>query len=334
MKITEIFINLFVACMLLASPRFSTAQNYRVLTEYEIGGAGSKYPTVAGGRLYIPHATKLVVMDEDSGEIIGTVPVAEEAIHGVAISTQLKRGFITAEPGAVTIFDTELLKVIKKVNVPISEGDAPGFVLYEPHTQRVFPLGPRTAVLDARTGDTIGEVRLDGTPGTAVADGNGMLFVTIGDREKVIAINAATLKIDATYPLEGCVKSGRDYSDPGSLAYDATNHIVFVGCSDSGKLKVLDTSTGKIIADEIICSHVGGSAFDLRTKLIFESCSEGVVSIIRQLGPADYDVVETLPTSRYASYMAFDPDRSKIFLNVQWVAKHKPMDLRVLVVGE
>jgi len=71
-----------------------------------------------------------------------------------AIAPELKRGF-TSNGGdkSVTIFDTATLKPIKKVSVTGTD-----FILYDSFTRRVFPLNAKTTVLDAITGDRVGEV--------------------------------------------------------------------------------------------------------------------------------------------------------------------------------
>jgi hypothetical protein len=63
-----------------------------------------------------------------------------------------------------------------------------------------------------------------------------------------------------------------------------------------------------------MCSGVDASGFDAESKLVFESCSEGVISVIRQMTPDNYRIVETIPTRLWARTMAFDPKTKNIYL--------------------
>ena len=47
---------------------------------------------------------------------------------------------------------------------------------------------------------------------------------------------------------------------------------------------------------------------------MFESCAEGMISVVRQTSPDHYQLVETIPTQLWAKTMAFDARTKKIFL--------------------
>src|SRR6266852_7464878 len=103
-----------------------------------------------GRRLYVSHDREVVVLDLDSGAIVGKVPGSD--VHGIAVVRELGRGFISAtDPGSVTIFDLKTLAVIGKVPV----GADPNAILFDPKTRRVFTVdrgSKQVTALDARTG--------------------------------------------------------------------------------------------------------------------------------------------------------------------------------------
>jgi hypothetical protein len=76
----------------------------------------------------------------------------------------------------------------------------------------------------------------------------------------------------------------------------------------------VDPSTGKSVFLTLICSGVDSGAFDEQNKLIFESCGEGVISVISQITPDYYRLVETIPTQLWAKTMAFDEKTKDIYL--------------------
>src|ERR1700682_2485000 len=93
-------------------------------TEYQVtkkiplpGPGGWDYLTVdeSARRLYVSHATQVVVVDADSLEIVGTIPGLSGA-HGIALATEFGRGFITSgQTDSVVVFDLKTLKKIGEV---------------------------------------------------------------------------------------------------------------------------------------------------------------------------------------------------------------------------
>src|ERR1700683_3516959 len=94
------------------------------------GDGGWDYLTAdtAARRLYVSHATHVVVLDLDSGKVVGDIPDTP-GVHGIALAPQLNRGFISnGRENTVTIFDLKTLKAITKVKA----GENPDAILYDP----------------------------------------------------------------------------------------------------------------------------------------------------------------------------------------------------------
>ena len=69
--------------------------NYHVVKEIQIGGEGGwDYLIVDpdAHRLYVSHATKVVVADIETGKIVGEIPDTP-GVHGFALASDLGRGF-------------------------------------------------------------------------------------------------------------------------------------------------------------------------------------------------------------------------------------------------
>lgn len=82
-----------VVCALLfiAASAVRAADPYHLIKEIPIGGEGGwDYITVdpAAHRLYVSHATKIVVADIDSGKVVGEIPNTE-GVHGFAVAADL-----------------------------------------------------------------------------------------------------------------------------------------------------------------------------------------------------------------------------------------------------
>lgn len=280
----------------------SAQSSYHALQKFSVPGEGSSdYISVdsTARRLYVSHGTRLEVLDADTGEVVGQI-LDTPGVHGAAIAPDLKKGFTSnGRDKSVTIFDTETLKTIKKVTV----GD-PDFILYDSFSKRVFPLSAKVTVIDAITGNTLGEVDLGGTPEAGASDGNGTLYVNLVDKGAVAVVDVRSLKVTKTFAIDRC-------TSPRSLLYDGASRRLFVGCT--GWLAVLDAATGRIVGGSLMCSAEDAAGWDPDNKLIFESCAEGVISIIRQRSPDYYELVDTVKTEIHSGTMAFDSKTKKIF---------------------
>jgi DNA-binding beta-propeller fold protein YncE len=106
--------------------------------------------------LYVSHDKEVIVLDLDSGVIVGKIPGSD--VHGIAVVQELGRGFISAtDPGSVTIFDLKTLAVISKVRV----GDDPNAIFYDRKTKRIVTIdrgSKRVSTIDPETGRVAGTV--------------------------------------------------------------------------------------------------------------------------------------------------------------------------------
>jgi DNA-binding beta-propeller fold protein YncE len=61
-------------------------------------------------RLFVSHASRVVVIDLKTRKIIGSIPAA--GVHGIALAPELNLGFISnGADGTVTLFDLGTLKM-------------------------------------------------------------------------------------------------------------------------------------------------------------------------------------------------------------------------------
>jgi DNA-binding beta-propeller fold protein YncE len=76
---------------------------------------------------------------------------------------------------------------------------------------------------------------------------------------------------------------------------------------------MLDTETGKVVANVPIGAGVDGCAFDDTTQLAFASCEDGTTTIAKEMSQ-NLTVVQTLKTERGARTMALNPKTHRIYL--------------------
>jgi YVTN family beta-propeller protein len=299
------------------------ADSYQITKKIPIPGQGSwDYLTVDEGarRLYVSHGTQVEVLDLDSGAIVGKIENTQ-GVHGIAIAPDLGRGFVSdGQSSTVTIFDLKTLKMI--ADVPT--GKKPDAIIYDPATSRVFAFngGSNSAtVIEAKDGKVAGTIDLGGGPEFAASDDKGYVYNNLEDESLVLKINSRTLKVEQRWPTAPC-------ASPSSMAIDAANRRLFLGCR-SKVMAVMNADTGQVITALPIGDHVDATAFDVETRLIFNSNGEGTVTVIRQDSPDKYSVVETVETLPRAKTSALDPKTHRLFLSTA-----ESGQFEVLVMGK
>jgi DNA-binding beta-propeller fold protein YncE len=296
--------------LLVAGTAFAASgSGYKVVNTYKIGGEGGwDYLTAdaAARRLYISRATHVIVLDLDSGKIVGDIPDTP-GVHGIALAPELGRGFTSnGREGTVSIFDLKTLATSSKVKV----GDNPDAILYDPATKRVFTFNGRSqdsTVIDAAKGTVLGTIKLDGRPEFAASDGQGGVYVNIEDKSELTVIDPNKLTVKSTWPLAPC-------TEPSGLAMDSKNRRLFVGC-DNKMMAVVNADTGKVLATPAIGEGVDATAFDEETGLAFASCGEdGVLTVVREESPDKFSVAENVPTEQGARTLALDSKTHNVFV--------------------
>jgi DNA-binding beta-propeller fold protein YncE len=316
------------------------SSGYHVLKTIPIGGAGKwDYDIVdsAARRVYVSHSTHVVVLDADSGAIIGDIPDTS-GVHGIALAADLGRGFTSnGKANTVTIFDLKTLKAISTVK---SGGLNPDAIYFDAGSKRVFAFNGRSAnavAIDAADGKVAGMIPVGGKPEFAAGDDQGHVFVNIEDKSVLLEIDAQKLSVLHRWPLTGC-------KEPSGLAIDQKNRRLFSVCGNK-KMMVVNADTGKVVATVAIGDDPDAAGFDPGTQLVFSSNGEsGDLTVIHEDSPDSYTVVENVPTKKYARTMAIDLKTHNIFLPIaefEPVAPKgeeeppmKPNSFGVLLVGK
>lgn len=288
------------------------ASGYQVVKTIPIGGPGRwDYCVVdsAARRLYVAHATHVVVLDADSGAVVGDIPDTL-GVHGIALANDLGRGFITAgKANTIIIFDLKTLKTIDTVK---AGGVNPDAVYYDATSKRVFAFNGRTAnatAINAADGKVVGMIAVGGRPEFVAGDEHGHVFVNIEDKSQLLEIDAQKLSILHRWPLAGC-------KEPSGLAFDQKHRRLFSVCTNK-KMMVVNADTGAVVATPAIGEDPDAAGFDPDTQLVFSSNGgSGDLTVVHEDSPDKYTVIENVPTRKYARTMAIDFKTHNIFLPI------------------
>ncbi|HZO21283.1 MAG TPA: YncE family protein [Steroidobacteraceae bacterium] len=258
----------------------------------------------AGGRIFVTHGTKVQAVD--SGKLILTGEIGDTpGVHGVAFAHDLGRGYISAgRANTVVVFDLKTLTVIAR----IPTGENPDAILYEPTTHRVFTFNGRSrniSAIDTAKNEVIGTIPVDAKPEFAATDGAGHVFVNLEDKSSIASIDPIKLTVTAVWPLSGC-------EEPSGLAIDVKHRRLFSVCDKA--MAVVDSGTGRVVANVPIGSGIDAAAYDPGTRLAFASGGDGTLTVVQEETPDKFAVVQTVQTRAGARTMALDDRTHRVFL--------------------
>jgi DNA-binding beta-propeller fold protein YncE len=286
----------------------SSAAAYRVTHTYVLGGDGSwdyVVPDPPNHRLFIARQNRVMVVDADSGKLLGEVTGIQGA-HGTAVAPATGHGFATAgDDKSVLMFDLKTFKVLGRI--PAAE-DADA-ILYDGASNRVFTLNGdahSSTVIDPVKGTLITNIPLGGKPEYGASAGDGKVYANLVDTNEVVEIEAKTATVSRRWPTTSC-------KQPVAMALDTLHHRLFSGCRN-GVMAVSDYQAGKVVATVKIGNGVDGAGFDSASGDAFASNADGTLTVIHQDTPDTYHVVENVPTPAGSRNMGVDPTNHRVYV--------------------
>jgi DNA-binding beta-propeller fold protein YncE len=301
--------HVFVFTVATATALWAQSTNlYQITHTYALGGNGSwdyVVPDPPSHRVYIARQTRVMVVDQDSGRLLGEVPDVHGA-HGTAIAEDSGHGFATSsEDKSVVMFDLKTFNVLRRI--PAAE-DADA-VLFDGVSNRIFTLNGdahSSTVIDPRDGTVIKNLPLGGKPEYGVSADDGKVYANLTDTSEVVEIDAKSATVERRWSTAPC-------KQPVSMAIDRVHHRLFSGCR-SGVMAVSDYQAGKAVATLPIGKGVDGAGYDASTGNAFASNADGTLTVIHQDGPDLYHVIETVTTPVGSRNMGLDPSNHRLFI--------------------
>lgn len=274
------------------------------------GNSGYDYMNIdpVNNKLYVSHGTSVNVIDLKTDKVVGEISDMK-GVHGIAIDNELGRGFISdGRANSIVAFD---LKTYSKLaTIPVT-GIGPDAILYDSFSKRVYSFnghGKSISVVDAFSFKQVDSILLGGGPEFAVSDGKGKIYNNNEDLNLLKVIDTKSNKVIDSFPLSPC-------ETPTGLGADLKHGRLFTGCRKNKGMSVVDINSGKVITTVDIGSGVDAVWYDPKTAYVFCSCGDATTTIIKQITPDQYKVVQTLKTEPRAKTMALDLKTHKIYLS-------------------
>lgn len=296
------FVLVLASALLSAGP-----SGYHVAKKIVLGGEGGwDYLTVdsKARRVYISRGTHVMVVDADTGAVLGDIPNTN-GVHGIAIASDFDKGFISdGRDGTVTIFDLKTLKILGTAPA----GKNPDAIIYDPASKRVFAFNGSSkdaTAIDAKTGTVAGTIPLGGKPEFAVADEKGHVFVNIEDKSEIVQFDSNKLAVENRWSIA-------PGEEPSGLAIDRKHRRLFSVCSNK-LMVVVNADDGKVVTTLPIGAGTDAAGFDPETGFAFSSNGDGTLTVAHEDSADKYSVVENVTTLRRARTMALDPKSHQVY---------------------
>lgn len=253
----------------------------------------------------------LTVFDVRSNKVVANVAGTRGA-NGILLLPQFDRAYVVNTDGTMTTVQLSTLTLLKWEKL---DEEGLNAIVYEPTTQQVHAITGLRAkssayiTLDAKNGKLIRRTEFDGKKmDTPATDEEGAIYAPMRDKNLLMKLSATDLGIQQSWPLAPC-------EQPVAVEYEKTSQRIFIGCRGEKPVFIaLDPKTGKVVASLPIGKGVDGMIFDHDNHLIVTSNGmDANLVVIKQLGPDNYKLVETVGTRPMARVLAMDPATKKLF---------------------
>ncbi len=264
---------------------------------------------IRGQRLFIAALGNdtLEIVDLHSGRRIHSITGLHEP-QDVIYVPEISRIFVSnGADGSVSIFDSRSLRPVGSV----AFRDDADNLRYDARSKSLYVGYGNGAVgiVDARSGEIVGDIRLAGHPEAFQLEGKGpRIFVNIPSARQVAVVDREKRSVISVWPL----------NDSGNfpIALDEKRHRLFIGCRHPARILIYDTESG----EEVSKVDIGGDADDIfyddANRQIYASCGEGFVDIIHQTDSDHYALMARMKTARGARTSRFEPGAMLFYLAV------------------
>ena len=279
---------------------------------------------VRGRRLFVPTEVQktVAVVDLRAGKVVHTITGLSNP-HTVLYRAELNELFVTdAKEGACEVFRGDSYQPVKTIKLAEGADNA----AYEPVSQYFyidirgqFTKSPTSllAIVDTKSAEHLGDIKIEGanTQAMAFEPSGPRMYLDIADQNKIAVIDREKRAVIATWSVS---EAPWNYT----LALDAGNHRLFVASRIErqyfapGKLLVLDSETGKVIATLDIAGGADETFYDSVHRRIYAAGGDGFVDVVQQLDPDHYRSLGRIATGVLAKTALWVPELNRLYVAV------------------
>src|SRR5882757_11552434 len=275
-------------------------------------------PDPDGHRLFLTgeENEKVLVFDTEANKLVHTIEDVK-APHAILYRKDLKKMFIVAgDASAVQVYDADSYKMGAEIKVSI-DADS---IAYDDATHYLYVVnGGREAhtpyslisVIDTNSSKKLRDIKIDSNHVEAIVleKSGPRMFCNITGQNAVGVLDRNESALAATWRLP-----------PGdtqnvAMALDEANHRLFVVTRKPGKLIVLNSENGKVIADLPAVGLVDDLSYDAKRKRLYLAGDQSL-DVFDQKDPDHYVLLARIPGSFRAKTGILVPELNRYYLAV------------------
>jgi DNA-binding beta-propeller fold protein YncE len=275
-------------------------------------------PDVDGHRLFLTAEEngKVLVIDTSTNKLVHTIEDLK-APHAILYRKDLKKLFIVdGDAPAVKVYDSDNYQKVGQIAVAI-DADS---IAFDPATNYLYVVaGGREAhtpysfisVIDTNSSKKLRDVKINTNHVEAIVleKSGSRMFANLTGESAVGVLDRNKSTLSATWPLPADDKANV------AMAFDETNRRVFVVTRNPGKLIVLNSDTGKLVADLPAVGMVDDASYDAQHKRIYLA-GDQFVDAFEQKDPDHYVLLARIPGSFRAKTGILVPELNRYYLAV------------------
>lgn len=287
-------------------------------------------PDIAGQRLFLTaeENDKLEILDAKANKRIRTIEDMK-APHSALFRPDLKKLFVVeGDASAIRVYDTDSFKRLEEIKLTI-DADS---MAYDPTTHFMYVVnGGREAktpyslisVVDTNTSKKLRDIKIGSNHVEAVIleKSGPRMFINITGQNAVGVMDRDKSELSATWPLPVGDKLNV------AMAFDEANHRLFVVTRNPGKLIVMNSDNGKVIANLPAVGLVDDAAYDAQHKRIYLA-GDGFLDVFEQKDADHYALLAKIPGAFRAKTGILVPEWNRYYLAVP---HHEGKDAEVRV---
>jgi DNA-binding beta-propeller fold protein YncE len=287
-------------------------------------------PDVDGHRLFLTaeENNKFLVLDTNTNKLVHTLDNVE-APHSLLFRKDLKKLFIVAgDASAVQVYDSDNYKLLGEIKVSI-DADS---IAYDSSTHHLYVVnGGREAhtpyslisVIDTDAAKKLRDIKIDTDHVEAIVPEKSgpRMFCNLTGKSAVGVLDRNKSVLQDTWPLPAGDQANV------AMAFDEAEHRLFVATRKPGKLIVLNSDSGKVIADLPAVSMVDDMSYDAKHKRLYLA-GDGALDVFVQKDADHYALLAKIPGAFRAKTGIFVPKLNRYYLAVP---HHENKDAEVRV---
>ena len=251
------------------------------------------------------------VIDTFAGRVIRSIKGLSQPQGPLYVPSFDKLYVANAESGKMNVYDGATYTLKKTIDFGVD----PDNVRYDAASKKIFVgFGQEDggiAMVDPATDERVGQVyKTEGHPESfQVEASGGHIFVNVPDAGMVVeSIDRKTGAV-AKWPLKG-LKGNY------AMALNEEDHRLFTVTRKTPMLVVLDTQTGNEVARLRAAGECDDVYFDASRKRIYVIGGEGIISVIQQKDPDQYELVANVPTTVGVRTGYYYAKRDRLYVGV------------------